>query len=59
MFVIANLGTVWVNCSVYPKHAALIKTGQKIVIAEVGGERRTEGVISYVAPVFTEAIHIF
>ena len=52
MFVIVDLSSVWVNCVVYPNNMQSIKTGQKIVIQDVGSELSATGKISYVAPVY-------
>ena len=52
IYVIANLETVWVNCDVYPKNGQQIKLGQTIKIKAVGLDLETEGIISYIAPIY-------
>lgn len=51
MYIIADLSTVWVNLAVYPKDAALVKTGQYVRITQVGSDISAEGTIRYVTPV--------
>ncbi len=54
MFVIANLNSVWVNCVVYANNIEYIQAGQNISIQAVGSDNFTNGIISYIAPVFDE-----
>jgi cobalt-zinc-cadmium efflux system membrane fusion protein len=51
VFLIANLSTVWVNLAVYTKDALIVKTGQKVVISQVGTNISKNGVIQYMTPV--------
>jgi len=52
MFLIADLSTVWANCDVYAKDMIHVGEGARVRIATVRGDRSTEAVLSYVAPVF-------
>lgn len=51
IYVIADLGTVWVNLAVYPKDANRIHKGQLVNINAVGSTLRAEGEIEYVSPI--------
>lgn len=53
-FVVADLGTVWVNLSVYQKDQAYVRRGQKVVISAGKGMPKAEGIISYIASTMGE-----
>lgn len=51
IYVIADLGTVWVNLAVYPKDANRIHKGQTVDIDAVGSDIRAQGEIEYISPI--------
>ncbi len=53
-YVIADLGTVWVNLSVYQKDLPLVKKGQPVVISAGYGIPDITGEISYIGPIVGE-----
>lgn len=53
-FVVADLSTVWVHLTVYPKDLAAIQTGQTVVITAQEGRLKTTGTIDYVSPIVGE-----
>jgi cobalt-zinc-cadmium efflux system membrane fusion protein len=53
-YVIADLRSVWVNFSAYPKDLAFVRQGQPVRIAAGNGIPDAQGTISYVAPVIDE-----
>jgi len=53
-FVVADLGNVWVNISVYQRDLPSIAVGQPVVVSAGHGLAPAEGTISYVAPVVNE-----
>lgn len=53
-FIVADLGTVWVDVSVYQKHLPVVCVGQEVTISAAGAPQST-GVISYLAPLVGEA----
>jgi len=58
MFVVADLSTVWVEISVYPKDVSHIRSGSKLRLTAPGPDGQpvtTEAAISYVSPVIREA----
>jgi cobalt-zinc-cadmium efflux system membrane fusion protein len=50
MFVVANLGNVWVDLSVYRQDFGRIRPGLPIKIDLGGGEATTDSTIAYVSP---------
>jgi cobalt-zinc-cadmium efflux system membrane fusion protein len=50
-FIIADLGTVWVNIHIYPKDLSHVREGQKVIISTGNGIPDAEGTIEYVEPV--------
>jgi len=46
LYLLADLSTVWVNLSVYPKDADKVKQGQKATVVAVGSGNSTNGTIS-------------
>jgi cobalt-zinc-cadmium efflux system membrane fusion protein len=50
-FVIADLGTVWVDLSVYQKDLLHVRTGQSVHIGGGPGLPEAAGTISYITPV--------
>lgn len=54
-FVIADLSTVWVDLSVYPKDMLRVRVGQRARISAGHDLPEVEGSISYVTPVAEEA----
>jgi membrane fusion protein, heavy metal efflux system len=55
VYEIADLSSIWVNLSVYPKDAALVRPGLGAVITAVGSENTAQGIIQYVTPVMDVA----
>jgi cobalt-zinc-cadmium efflux system membrane fusion protein len=55
LYVIADLATVWVNLSVYPRHLEHVSRGDDLKVRAVGVDQETAATISYVAPVFDKA----
>ena len=53
-FVVADLGTVWVDLSVYQKDLPYVREGQEVTISTAHGVPDAEGRISYVGPVVGE-----
>jgi cobalt-zinc-cadmium efflux system membrane fusion protein len=52
IFTVADLGTVWIDISVYQKDLSLIREGQAVTITSNGGsEPVARGTIGYVGPV--------
>jgi cobalt-zinc-cadmium efflux system membrane fusion protein len=49
-FVVADLGTVWVDLAVYQKDLGRLSIGQRVRIHAVGEGPDAEGVISYLTP---------
>jgi cobalt-zinc-cadmium efflux system membrane fusion protein len=54
IFVVADLGTVWLDLRVHQKDLPLIKKGQAVVTSAKSCAPKTKGVISYVDPVIDE-----
>jgi len=54
VFVVADLGTVWVDISVYPKDLSSIRAGQDVVIKVGDDVPDVTGKIAYVGPVLGE-----
>jgi cobalt-zinc-cadmium efflux system membrane fusion protein len=52
-FVVADLSTVWVDLSLPTKDLALVRKGQRVVIAADTG-MRAEGTVSYMSPVVSD-----
>lgn len=48
-FVVADLSSVWLNISVYPKDLNRIRVGQAVTVAPVDGEE-ARGTIRFIAP---------
>ncbi|MFH1241563.1 MAG: efflux RND transporter periplasmic adaptor subunit [Pseudomonadota bacterium] len=55
VFVIADLSTVWVDISVYPKDIMKVREGQKVLITIGDDISPVKGKISYVGPLIGEA----
>lgn len=53
-FVVADLGSVWVDLSVYQKDIPYVKKGQRVTITAGHGIPEAIGEISYVGPVVDE-----
>jgi membrane fusion protein, heavy metal efflux system len=53
-YVIADLSSVWVNLSVYPKDLPFVRTGQPVTIAAGHDIPDSHGQISYVGPLIGE-----
>ncbi|MGH9204772.1 MAG: efflux RND transporter periplasmic adaptor subunit, partial [Vicinamibacterales bacterium] len=53
-FVVADLGTVWVNLTVYPKDLPLIELGQTAVITATQSGLQGQGTIRYIRPLLSE-----
>lgn len=54
-FVIADLSTVWVNLTIYPKDLPSIRAGQAVTVRMAEGIPPARGRIDYVAPALEEA----
>lgn len=54
VYVVADLGTVWVDISVYQKDLPLVRAGQRVSIAVGDDGPPIEGVIDYVGPILGE-----
>ena len=54
IFTVADLGTVWIDLSVYQKDLPFVKEGQYVEIAAGPATPKVEGKISYVGPVVGE-----
>ena len=54
-FLVANLGTVWVDLSIYQKDLARVRVGQRVHISGGPQGPAGEGEISYLRPVIGEA----
>lgn len=50
-FTVADLSTVWAEIHVYQKAFSRVRVGQSVSLASDDGSVRSDGVISYVAPV--------
>ena len=51
LFTVADLATVWVDFSAFPKVREKLQTGQPVAIAGLDGEPRVESQLSLIAPV--------
>lgn len=54
IFIVADLGVVWVDFSVYRRESQTLKVGQKILIQPSEGTDKIETTISYISPFGTE-----
>ena len=54
LYVVADLSTVWVDLSVYPKDLPFVSEGQEVTISAGRGIPDARGRISYVGPVVGE-----
>jgi len=54
-FVVADLGSVWVNLTVYQKYLPFIRVGQTVRVSPGKGVSEKTGTISYVSPLVEEA----
>ena len=54
IYVIADLGSVWVNLSVYQKDLAFVQRGQSVTISAEHGMQGASGRISWVSPIVDE-----
>jgi membrane fusion protein, heavy metal efflux system len=50
-FAIADLSTVWIDCSVFQKDLDRVGVGKRVRVSAGTGGREAEGAISYVTPV--------
>ena len=55
LYVVADLRTVWVDLTVYPKDLSLIRVGQEVTIHDGMGIPPAEGTISYMGPLVGES----
>lgn len=53
-FVIADLDSVWVQLTVYPKNLGQVRAGQPVTVVGRGTSAAAEGVIDYVSPQVSE-----
>jgi cobalt-zinc-cadmium efflux system membrane fusion protein len=53
-FVVADLDVVWAEISVYQKHLAQVRPGQRVRITAGYGVAEAEGSVSYVSPILDE-----
>jgi membrane fusion protein, heavy metal efflux system len=51
MFEVADLSTVWAEMNIPIKDLGLVKTGQKVTLRATSFEQKTEGEITYIAPI--------
>jgi cobalt-zinc-cadmium efflux system membrane fusion protein len=52
IFVVADLGTVWIDVRVYQKDLAYIHEGQKVIISSNGADSPSaEGTVDYLGPI--------
>ena len=54
-FVVADLGSVWVNLAVYQEYLPVVKVGQTVRVSSGDGLSEKSGTISYVSPLVEEA----
>ncbi len=54
-FTVADLSSVWVNLTVYPKDLSRISVGQDVTISFDHGASEATGVIDYVSPMLAES----
>lgn len=54
-FVVADLGTVWVEINVYQKDLAAVRPGERVRVIAGHGIADGEGTVSYVSPVLDQA----
>ncbi|MCP4781136.1 MAG: efflux RND transporter periplasmic adaptor subunit [Hyphomicrobium sp.] len=54
VFIVADLSTVWIDVTIYPRDVASIKPGQRVEI-ELGGGDPVSGKIEFVTPEVKEA----
>lgn len=54
IYVVADLSTVWVNISVYPKYFNVVKPGARVTIRITGNDDEVLGTVSYVGPLVGE-----
>ena len=54
LFTVADLGTVWIDASVYQRHLRDLAVGQPVRVSAGHGLAEAEGVLSYIAPVVDE-----
>jgi cobalt-zinc-cadmium efflux system membrane fusion protein len=50
LFTVADLSTVWVELSLFPRDAARVRTGQTVRIKSVDAGLSADGTVAYVAP---------
>lgn len=55
VFVIASLGTVWVNFAVFPKDLRRIQVGSPVEIQSTETETSQKGTVDYIRPTMTES----
>lgn len=53
-FVVADLSSVWAEISVYQKHLAQVRPGQRVRITAGYGVADAEGTVSFVSPILDE-----
>lgn len=51
LFTVADLSTVWVELSLFPRDLARVRTGQRVRVKSSDGALSGEGVLVYVAPI--------
>ncbi len=51
IFTIADVSTVWVAVTVYPKDLAVIKIGQKAKVSATASDVESEGTVSYITTI--------
>lgn len=54
-FIVADLGSVWVNLTVYQKDLPFVRVGQTVRVSPGKGVSEKTGTISYVSPLVEEA----
>jgi membrane fusion protein, heavy metal efflux system len=53
-FMVADLSTVWVDLNIAVKDLAMVRKGQRVVIAASAAMLKAEGTVSYVSPVVSD-----
>jgi len=54
IFVVADLSSVWLMITVYPKDLERVRVGQRVVVRSSTGTTTAEGRVDYIGPVVSE-----
>ncbi len=55
VFMVADLSTIWLDLTVYPKDLIRIREGQKVIVKMDHGFKDVTGTITYVSPIMDES----